>query len=182
MCVSLINEEINLMDQVEHEKLTQIHNKKTIMKRAGSSIEEYHQLQLQQPDMDISASSCGYKLILDYLFDNTCALSSVVKSNNKIQVPKSIPGSQYSTVLDVQVKKRMKGIEHNYAQMFVKGEVCVYRNVDQEGNKNCLHLLGTGFCGAWRTYKSVESGRLCAQMRRLLQLYVFQSGRLPAQM
>ncbi|KAL7213467.1 hypothetical protein ACSBR2_016070 [Camellia fascicularis] len=53
MCVSLINEEINLMDQVEHEKLTQIHNKKTIMKRAGSSIEEYHQLQLQQPDKEI---------------------------------------------------------------------------------------------------------------------------------
>ncbi|KAI7999521.1 hypothetical protein LOK49_LG09G00371 [Camellia lanceoleosa] len=74
-CLSLINEEINLMDQVEHEKLTRIHNKKTIMKlamvllevfeRAGSSIEEYHQLQLQQPDMDISASSCGYKLMFD---------------------------------------------------------------------------------------------------------------------
>ncbi|KAL7216902.1 hypothetical protein ACSBR1_028763 [Camellia fascicularis] len=58
--VSLINEDINLMGQVKHEKLTQIHNKKTIMKlamvllevfeRAGNSIEEYHQLQLQQPD------------------------------------------------------------------------------------------------------------------------------------
>ncbi|GMP65621.1 hypothetical protein CsSME_00026337 [Camellia sinensis var. sinensis] len=80
--VSLINEDINLMGQVKHEKLTQIHNKKTIMKlamvllevfeRAGNSIEEYHQLQLQQPDVCINTCSILFVLmLLASLFHNT---------------------------------------------------------------------------------------------------------------
>ncbi|KAI8018925.1 hypothetical protein LOK49_LG04G00555 [Camellia lanceoleosa] len=39
--------------------------------------------------------------------------SSVAKSINKIQVSKSVPRSQYSTDLDIQVKNRTKAIEDN---------------------------------------------------------------------
>ncbi|CAL5376462.1 unnamed protein product [Camellia sinensis] len=50
--VYLINEEISFMEQVKHEKFTQIHEKKVMrlaMLLTGNSIEEY--LQLQQLDV-----------------------------------------------------------------------------------------------------------------------------------
>ncbi|CAL5405747.1 unnamed protein product [Camellia sinensis] len=185
--VSLINEDINLMGQVKHEKLTQIHNKKTIMKlamvllevfeRAGNSIEEYHQLQLQQPDREHMEKDVSLRLveasfnlkagdfdfsIRDWIKDKSSQLWSprlpMQQQTNAFFPPrKEIPVDG----LDVQVKKRMKAIEHNGPKCLSR-EKFVYTAI--WGNSKVLDA------GAWRPYKSVESGRLPSQMRRLLQL------------
>ncbi|GMP75374.1 hypothetical protein CsSME_00032494 [Camellia sinensis var. sinensis] len=60
-CVSLINEEINLMDQKTIMKLAMVLLE--VFERAGSSIEEYHQLQLQQPDVCINTCPILFVLI-----------------------------------------------------------------------------------------------------------------------
>ncbi|CAL5402904.1 unnamed protein product [Camellia sinensis] len=200
--VSLINEDINLMGPVKHEKLTQIHNKKTIMKlamvllevfeRAGNSIEEYHQLQLQQPDREHMEKDVALRLveasfnlkagdfdfsIRDWIISYNSAMTSTKYIDTRLEDKSSqlwsprLPMQQQTNAffsprkeipgLDVQVKKRMKAIEHN-------GPKCLSR--EKFVYTAMLIKRGIRIACAWRPYKSVESGRLPSQMRRLLQL------------